>query len=486
MRQLVPPATCNVYTPQSLAEALVAALGDTPTARWLEPCVGKGALLEAISRGGTENQRIVGLDLAKTREPNDRLGRVKRSTEFLDWAARTTSRFDRIVANPPYISLRKLPTKVRTAALLHHTPAGDPVPAGSNCWYAFLCASLRLLRPGGSIGFVLPASFEYAGYASRLRGELPELFDECRIHRCEVPIFDAVDEGAVVLFCRGFGNSSTTVTRGQHKTLQDLVASLSADRTIDRVTKPTGRSSSSKHVMLRDVMNIGIGAVTGDSDYFLLSESQRLKHGLPKSALRPVVSRARHLQCPTITRDIWAGYRDDNERVWLFRPCDSDLDNPRVRAYMELKPEQGGCRRDAFKVRNRTPWWRTRLPTQPHGFLSGMTQFGPVVCFNEKPLLTATNTLYTVRFADDLPKEDRCAWALMLLTTSARQQIAATQRTYALGLKKLEPSDISSLQLPIPRLPVPRKAYLQAVKAAMDGHWDRASEIADRCVTVEE
>jgi hypothetical protein len=115
-----------------------------------------------------------------------------------------------------------------------------------------------------------------------------------------------------------------------------------------------------------------------------------------------------------------------------------------------------------------------------------MTQHGPVVCFNEKPLLTATNTLYTVRFADGIPKEDRYAWALMLLTTPARQQIAASQRTYALGLKKLEPSDISSLQLPIPRLPVPRKAYLQAVKAVMDGHWDRASEIADRFVAVEE
>lgn len=486
MRQLIPPASCNVYTPQLLADALVAALGDTPTARWLEPCVGKGALLEAISRSGTEKQRVVGLDLAKTPEPNDQLGRVKRSTEFLDWAARTTSRFDRIIANPPYISLRKLPTKVRAAALLHQTPAGNPVPAGSNCWYAFLCAGLRLLRPGGSLGFVLPASFEYAGYASRLREELPELFGECRVHRCHVPIFDAVDEGAVVLFCSGFGDKSTTVIRGQHENLQGLVASLKSRSKIDRVTKTTDCPPLPDHVMLRDVMNVGIGAVTGDSDYFLLSESQRLRHRLPLSVLHPVVSRARHLKCSTITKVVWAGYRDDDERVWLFRPCDSDLDNPQVRAYMELGPEQGGCQRDAFKVRNRTPWWRTRLPVRPHGFLSGMTQHGPVVCFNEKPLLTATNTLYTVRFADGIPKENRCAWALMLLTTSARKQIEEAQRTYALGLKKLEPGDISSLQLPFPRVPVSRRVYQQAFKAVMDGDWARASEIADRFVAAAE
>ncbi len=479
MRQPLPPASCNVYTPQLLADALVAALGDTATARWLEPCVGKGALLEAISRIGTEKNRIVGLDLAPLPEPSDRFGRVKRSTEFLSWAARTTSRFDRIIANPPYISLRVLPTQVRTAALLHRTPAGHPVPAGSNCWYAFLCASLRLLRPGGSIGFVLPASFEYARYALRLREELPELFSECRVHRCEVPIFDAVDEGAVVLLCRGFGDESTTITRGQHENLQGLVASLKSRRKSHHVTKATDSPSLLDHVMLRDVMNVGIGAVTGDSDYFLLSESQRLRHRLPKSVLRSVVSRARHLQCPTITRDIWADYLDSDERVWLFRPSDSDLDNPQVRAYLELEPEQGGCRRNAFKVRNRTPWWRTRLPARPHGFLSGMTQHGPLVCFNEKPLLTATNTLYTVRFADSIPKENRCAWALMLLTTSARKQIEAAQRKYALGLKKLEPGDLSSLQLPVPKLTVPRKAYLQAVKAVTDGDWVKASEIAD-------
>jgi hypothetical protein len=238
--------------------------------------------------------------------------------------------------------------------------------------------------------------------------------------------------------------------------------------------------------MLRDVMNIGIGAVTGDSDFFLLSESQRKKLGLPKSALRPVVSRARHLQGPAINGDIWAGYRNNDERVWLFRPCDSELVDPQVRAYMELEPEQGGCRRDAFKVRNRTPWWRTRLPPRPHGFLSGMTQHGPVVCFNEKPGLTATNTLYTVRFADAIPKKDRCAWAMMLMTTSAREKIEVAQRMYALGLKKLEPGDIGSLQLPVPRLPVPRRAYQQAVKAVMDANWVRASEIADRFVADEE
>src|SRR5262249_53774250 len=158
-------------------------------------------------------------------------------------------------------------------------------------------------------------------------------------------IFDAVDEGAVVLFCRGFGDESTTITRGQHKTLQGLVASLKSHRSIDRVTKATDCPPLLDHVMLRDVMNVGIGAVTGDSDYFLLSESQRLRHRLPKSALCPVVSRARHLQCSTITRDNWADYRDSNERVWLFRPGESDLDNAHVRAYMELVPDQGGCQR---------------------------------------------------------------------------------------------------------------------------------------------
>lgn len=482
MRLPVPPASCNVYTPQSLADSLVHAMGNTPTALWLEPCVGKGALLEAIARRGTDTKRIVGLDLASNPEPTDRLGRVRRSTEFLDWALRTKSKFDRIIANPPYISLRMLPTQIRSAALQHRTPSGHPVTAGSNCWYAFLCASLRLLRPDGAIGFVLPASFEYAGYAFRLREELPGLFGECHIHRCQVPIFDAVDEGAVVLYCRGFGNASNRVSRLQHKTLQSLVATLNSGCMIPQATKMAKVVAPKRNVVLRDIMKIGIGAVTGDSDYFLLNESQCLEHQLPRSVLRPIVSRARHLHCPAITNDIWDGYRSKNERVWLFRPCDSDLNNPLVRKYLELEPELGGCRRDAFKIRNRTPWWRTPLPPHPHGFLSGMTQLGPIICFNEKARLAATNTLYTVRFVKDIPLEDRFAWALMLLTTWTRKQIEGAQRTYALGLRKLEPSDISSLSLPVPRCPVTQKTYYTAIDLVIDGRLSRATQIADRYI----
>ena len=47
MRIATPPASCKVYTPGDLAEAMVRALGDFPGATWLEPSHGNGAFVQA-------------------------------------------------------------------------------------------------------------------------------------------------------------------------------------------------------------------------------------------------------------------------------------------------------------------------------------------------------------------------------------------------------------------------------------------------------
>ena len=135
-----PPPSCNVYTPAVLAQAMVRALGDVPDARWLEPCVGNGALLKALARHRVDASRIVGLDLCRSPEPADVHAVVRRGIDFLRWSRSTTERFDRVVANPPYVALSKVPRPIQNAALRVRTPDGTPIALGGNCWNAFLCA----------------------------------------------------------------------------------------------------------------------------------------------------------------------------------------------------------------------------------------------------------------------------------------------------------------------------------------------------------
>ncbi len=483
-RKVLPPPSCDVYTPSVLAKAMVRTLGDALDFQWLEPCVGKGAFLNALALQRVDRNRVTGIDLSSITEAADRHAMVQRSTEFLTWAAATEKRFDRIVANPPFISLSDVPSVVRKAAMRHSLPNGTPVPLGSNCWFAFLCAALRLLNPGGSLAFVLPAAFEFANYAAALRSGLPMVFSAVEVHRCKVPIFDAVEDGSVVLIARGHGSSSRRPLRRVHSDLAELAQGVRQPtlKSPNRTRSGAGSVAGCK-TPLHEVMSIGIGAVTGDARYFLMNDQDRLDLGLPTSAMQSVVSKARHIGFPALSRTQWDYLRRSGERLWLFRPRGAALKHKAVQRYLRLQLNKGGCRKDAYKIRTRAPWYLTPLPMRPHGFMSGMSQQGPAICFNEMDGLSVTNTLYTVRFSAHLCREAQYAWALMLLTSEVRKQLKHIARDYALGLAKFEPGDLSQLMIPKPRISEEcSSVYAEAFDALMGGDEDRSTWLANQMI----
>src|SRR5262249_10078621 len=117
-------------------------------------------------------------------------------------------------------------------------------------------------------------------------------------------------------------------------------------------------------VAFGDVARVCIGAVTGDSRYYLLSEGERIEHRLPLADVRPVLTRARHVRVPFVDRAHWDRLRDEGERVWLFWPRNCPGRRPAAVAQYLRMGIEGGCHlRD--KARTRSPWFRTRLSTRP-------------------------------------------------------------------------------------------------------------------------
>ena len=101
-------------------------------------------------------------------------------------------------------------------------------------------------------------------------------------------------------------------------------------------------------------------------------------------------------------------------------------------------------------MRNRSPWYRTLLPSPIHGFLSGMAEPGPWIALNRMSSLTATNTLYVVTFSENIQDENKFSWAMALLTPTVRKQLERLRRRYPQGLSKYEPGDVMDLRLPVP------------------------------------
>src|SRR5437588_305453 len=122
---LLPPESCKVYTPRPVADAMVQALRPDRDAIWLEPCVGRGVFLSALSSAGIARGKIVAVDLDPVECESDALGTTYRGVDFLSWSQGTRRRFDRIAGNPPYVPLSRLDLRLRETAVAVRIPGSD-------------------------------------------------------------------------------------------------------------------------------------------------------------------------------------------------------------------------------------------------------------------------------------------------------------------------------------------------------------------------
>jgi len=475
-----PPVSCNVYTPTDLAEAIVRALGDAPQASWLEPSHGTGVFVEAIARLGVRKERIVAVDLDRTPYAADILATTYRGVDFLRWAGETERRFDRIVGNPPFVSIKRLPPSLQKSAVSVLDVSGRPIGRSANLWYAFVLASLRLLRDGGCLAFVLPSAAEYANYSVAIRRVVRETFSSLELYRCTRPLFEDVQEGTLVAVARGFKSQPCMVRRSRYGTRDGLIRGLAQSGQLNGHGCPPKRAPcATSTVTLDSIAKIRVGGVTGDASYFLMSEQDRQALELPSAALTPVVSKAKHLRFASLNRQDWNELKSSGERIWLFNPSRQSAKDGKVRKYLNLDANEGGCNRKAYKVSIRKPWYRTPLPKTPDAFLSGMSQYGPWFCINDMHGLNATNTLYVVTF-QSRNREDWYMWALALLSSAAQQQIRRIGRRYADGLVKYEPGPLGKIELPKLREDVEHKSlYTRAVNALLAEDPKTAKDIAD-------
>jgi adenine-specific DNA-methyltransferase len=448
------PVSSTVFTPQPLAAAMVRASAGGRECLWLDPCVGDGAFVTEMSLLGVPRVRIRALDISAKPAERDALATTQRGVDFIDWASRHRASVDRIVMNPPYVALSRLHGAPLQRALQLELAVDKRLPLKANYWCAFILSGIQCLRPAGTMVAVLPAAWDFAKYAARVRDTVLHAFGEVWVVRCATPMFPTVKDGAVVVVARRRGEQPGVLRRVE---VPDIDGATSALLDIAEQRAPMGTAvvrglvlpaHASKFARLDELIDIRIGGVTGDAQYFLLTEQKRIALGLPRASVRPVLSRSMHLSSAIISKAKWQRLRDGGARVWLFRPAGVALKHPAVRRH--LQNGQGGeCNLSALKVSGRKPWHRTPLPKRVQGFLSGMSKRLPFLVLHDMEGLTATNTLYVVSFRNATRAVDRAALGIVLLTSRVRRELAQHARVYADGLLKLEPTELGRIRVPV-------------------------------------
>jgi adenine-specific DNA-methyltransferase len=475
----LPPLECRVYTPPRLAEAMVHAMEPGPHDYWLDPCMGPGVFIACLREKGIRRERIVGIDIDPNSSAEDGSATTVRGVDFFQWCTSTTQRFNRIVANPPYVAIRRLHPALQQALTAFGARGDGSFALRSNYWCAFLAACLRILADHGSLAFVLPAAWDYALYASDVRRAVHQQFQSVEVHRSLEPLFPHVREGCVVLVAKGYRKNPAKSVRIAHDSAQALITALAQGDCKPTTCYTATHAADRSLTPFSDLYAVKIGCVTGDASYFLLRESDRVRIGLPRESVCPVVSKARHLTTAYLSSKEWDRLLKADERVWLFNPDPKVMRQTAVQAYLQHGRDK--CNLDGYKLRNRDPWYRVHdMNYGASGFLSGMTKLGPWISFRSKRQLVATNTLYVLNAKIKMRSDERAAWALSLLSTSAREQFLETARRYPDGLAKLEPHDVNSLRLPAPL--ITRRApeeYARAISFLVNGRVVDATAIAD-------
>lgn len=474
-------------TSGSLASAMVRALGDAPQAKWLEPSHGDGAFLSALATMGVPRRRIWAVDLHRRGRPHDAFAQTQRGMDFLQLQWQGPRQFDRIIGNPPYLAIERLAGSLRNAAVAVRTPAGGTVGANANTWYAFVCRSLELLAPGGSMAFVLPAAAEFASYCTEARTSLIDHFESIDSFRLrQTPFEDALD-GNVILIARE-RKPIDQLSRGiyRRKVVDDLDAltSVLESNSLGQPQRcpPQSQHDQSTGQAVSDVARVRIGAVTGDAKFFLMSSDRRRELGLPHRACRPVLTRSRHLDSAFVDRQTFRSLQNDGERVYMFSPPDHLLEDAAVQRYMRRPVSVGGCLRTRRKVRERPYWYRPIMPPPVDAFVSGMSGGGLFLTINRMPTLRATNTLFVVQMREGQGKDAVLELAIALLSSQSQRQIERKRRWYAGGLQKIEPGELAAVSIPWPvRDPNP-DLYSQAVVLLRSGKQREAIRMAERMV----
>lgn len=370
------------------------------------------------------------------------------------------SEFSVVIGNPPYVSRHNMLQYQLATARKAAAVQKVRVSSRASLWAYFVIHSLRFLKSGGKMAWVLPRTLTQGDYGKEIVRMLSTRFDRIDI-LClgdRAFISAGAEEFVDILLCEGFRKKEgDSVNVSIHHLAQTppINSPLVPENVINSRLNQSPREQSLSieeneavqtclasitPVALKNYADAKIGLVTGATDFFVLRQSQLSEVSLSEKNCRVILSRfgcAQGLQLDTTDAEALVA---NDSRVLLV-----DAKNPKNDHYWSRFPADRVKQVKTFK--KRAFWNDPDDGVCPDGFFPPLIHQYPRLVLNNAKI-NCTNTVHRVLFKEHISTSHRRAIAVSMLSTPTQISCELVGRQCGSGGLKIEPGDFAKIAVP--------------------------------------
>jgi adenine-specific DNA-methyltransferase len=473
------------YTPKPIADFLAQWAIQSPKAEVLEPSCGDGIILESafdalIEKGAKPKQAAeflhgVEIDAYESRKAISRIEAlgVKPSMFLIhtgDFFAYCQAHlndkrlFDAVIGNPPFIRYQNFIEEQRVPAFELMRKAGMNPSRLTNTWVPFIVASSFLLNEKGRLAIVIPAELLQVNYAAELRRFLSDYYNKITLITFKKLVFENIQQEVVLLLGERNGDGQTGIRTIELESISGLATYEHTDF-VSGELKPMDHStekwtqyflSKSEIKLLRSlkanpklveagkVIDVDVGIVTGQNQFFVLNHERIKEYGLENYTL-PIVGRSGHLKGAIFSERDWQINVENNLPAYLLNLPKAPLNELPPAAQKYIVSGEKAELHTGFKCRIRNLWYIVPSVWTPDAFMLRQIHAYPKIIVNQAEV-TCTDTIHRVKLRNGT-KGDVVAAAFLNSLTFAFSEVIG--RSYGGGVLELEPNEAEKLPLPL-------------------------------------
>jgi adenine-specific DNA-methyltransferase len=465
------------YTDIQIADFLVRWAIRSQHTTVLDPSFGGGVFIRSacnriLTLGGKPAEQVFGVELDPqvhaliSEKLADEFGIDRRNLwqrDFFDIEPLPVYQVTAVVGNPPFIRYHRFNSDVRKRALELAGEKGVRLTQLSSSWAPFVIHSVSMLKPGGRLAMVLPMEIAHASYAVPVLKHLQDSFGKVTFLTFRKKLFPALSEDTILLLADDRGAKFTSFLHrdlahaGVLTELQKRTGyRLNGTRRIRPGSLTEGRERLIEYLLpkktrglyqelkklnqvsrLGELVDVGIGYVTGANEFFHLSPEEVRERRIPQKFLRPAVRRGRALSGLRFTDDDWNAATQSGQAGYLLA-ISRDADLPKsVLDYLTYGENQRVP--EAYKCRVRSPWYSVPHVYEPDAFLTYMSGNTPRLVAN-KAQVVAPNSLHVVRVHAHTSLSTDSIAALWQ-TSLTRLSVEVEGHALGGGMLKIEPTE---------------------------------------------